>query len=538
MRKIAFSLLLFFCSLARVQANDSLALAQSYINLALTVEYFDSLSSDRVSRILPYLDGELKSISNKKFREENQVLLLLSEAHLQFLEAKHSFVNRKSVTRLQLLQWKAQLDSVNQGVEEINRVSTPRTWQDNEYYTLIGVTRENFSRLTRGANEMKDQLNTLINLDLYPDFKQIYFQAKDQKKYAFEELQKLAGLYGMSLEFSTLQLGNFKLKNTSIPNTIPPTTDYELSQSLHLISQFLQLEYIANHARSLKSTLDLYDALFVFESRINSQDSLEFNNSEYAFREDIPKDDFFRTEFSPEKIMSLRQKIERRFPLGEDLIEKEKRFISATMGSPRPSQSDKFYFPKVAPLPSSKIAIPNFLPTTERLGDVDIHVRRSFEEAGYRGRLHYYYLHEPGFAVTTAIERIQKNGSPVSPEDTRWDLRGNPNGSFSLYQVFRSIFFATESDFRLIACVVSAKEAITSDTASGMEVFIEMQKKSYSALPNDLRDVRMKDKTLTILVYHFFQSDIGQVPVLDQSKRLTVYQHLERTPTLRTLTAN
>jgi hypothetical protein len=278
--------------------------------------------------------------------------------------------------------------------------------------------------------------------------------------------------------------------------------------------------------------------LFVFESRINSQDSLEFNNSEYAFREDIPKDDFFRTEFSPEKIMSLRQKIERRFPLGEDLIEKEKRFISATMGSPRPSQSDKFYFPKVAPLPSSKIAIPNFLPTTERLGDVDIHVRRSFEEAGYRGRLHYYYLHEPGFAVTTAIERIQKNGSPVSPEDTRWDLRGNPNGSFSLYQVFRSIFFATESDFRLIACVVSAKEAITSDTASGMEVFIEMQKKSYSALPNDLRDVRMKDKTLTILVYHFFQSDIGQVPVLDQSKRLTVYQHLERTPTLRTLTAN
>ena len=185
MQKIAFSFLLFFCFMSRAQANDSLTLAQSYINLSLTVEYFDSLSTDRVSRILPFLDGELKGISNRKFREENQVLLLLSEAQLQFLEAKHSFVNRKSVTRPQLLYWKAQLDSVNQRVEEINRVNNSRTWQDNEYYTLIGVTRENFSRLTRGANEMKDQLNTLINLDLYPDFKQIYFQAKERSMIIF-----------------------------------------------------------------------------------------------------------------------------------------------------------------------------------------------------------------------------------------------------------------------------------------------------------------------------------------------------------------
>lgn len=538
MQKIAFSILLFFCSLVRVQANDSLALAQSYINLSLTIEYFDSLSADRISHILPYVGSELDKITHEQFRRENATLLLLSEAQLQFLEAKSSFANRSTVTRAQLLQWKAQLDSVNQGVEEINRNSNPRTWQDNDYYTLIGVTRENFSRLTRGANEMKDQLNTLINLDLYPDFKQIYFQAKDQKKYAFEELQKLAGLYGMSLEFSTLQLGNFKLKNTSIPNTIPPTSDYQLSQALHLISQFLQLEYIANHARSVKSTPDLYGVLFEFESQFNSQDSLRFNNSEYSFREDIPKDDFFRTEFSPEKITSLRQKIERRFPLGEDFPGEEKRFISATMGSPRPSQSDKFYFPKVAPFPSTKIAIPDFLPTTEQLGDVDEHIRKSFESAGYQGRLHYFYLHEPGFAVTTGIERIQKDGSPVKPEDTRWDLRGGANGSFSLYQVFRSIFFATESDFRLMACVVSAKEARTGSEPGTFSDFSRLLENSYSSLPRDLRNVKLADKTLTILVYHFFQSDIGQVPVLDTSKRLTVYQHLDRTPTLRTLTAN
>jgi hypothetical protein len=67
---------------------------------------------------------------------------------------------------------------------------------------------------------------------------------------------------------------------------------------------------------------------------------------------------------------------------------------------------------------------------------------------------------------------------------------------------------------------------------------MDLLKKSYTVLPNDLRDVRMKDKTLTVLVYHFFQSDIGQVPVLDLSKRLTAFQHLERTRTLHNLTTN
>ena len=51
------------------------------------------------------------------------------------------------------------------------------------------------------------------------------------------------------------------------------------------------------------------------------------------------------------------------------------------MANKRIYHSVKLYFPKVAPLPSSKIAIPNFLPTTERLGDVDTHIRKSFEEA-------------------------------------------------------------------------------------------------------------------------------------------------------------
>jgi len=178
MQKIAFSLLLFFSCLVRVQANDSLTLAQSYINLSLTVEYFDSLSSDRVSRILPFLDGELKGISNQQFRQENQVLLLLSEAQLQFLETKHSFVNRKSLTRPQLLQWKAKLDSAHLAIKKLEQIKGLDNWQSNQYYKLIGVTEENLWRLNYNIENLQKELSPLINQDIYPDFKRIYFYSK------------------------------------------------------------------------------------------------------------------------------------------------------------------------------------------------------------------------------------------------------------------------------------------------------------------------------------------------------------------------
>lgn len=536
MQKIVFSLLLFFSCLVRVQANDSLTLAQSYINLSLTVEYFDSLSSERVARILPFLEGELKGISNQKFRQENEVLLLLSEAQLQFLETKHSFVNRKSLTRTQLLHWKAQLDSANSLVNEIWKSSHPSDWKGNEYYQLIGVTKENFELLTKGISSLKDSLNKQVNLDLYPDFKRLYFKAKNQGDYQFDSLQYLVGIYGMSLNFEILENSDFPSDKIPALTNSQGSLYFEIAHGLNLISSYLQLDYIAKVAKSVQSKSELHNSMAKMRVRLNIQDPVNYDNQYGFFRSDIPKDEFIRTEFTEEKLDELSKLLLEKFPPEED--QGVELVLGASRGLAGEKSIEKFYFPKVAPFPSSKIAIPDFLPTTERLGDVDQHIRESFEAAGYQGRLHYFYLHEPGFAVTTAIERIQKDGSPVSPEDTRWDLRGNPSGSFSLYQVFRSIFFATESDFRIIACVVSAAEARTGSEQGSFGFFTKLLENSYSTLPKDLRNMKLKDKTLTILVYHFFQSDIGQVPVLDRSKRLTVNQHLEKTRNLRNLTAN
>ena len=536
--KLLFSALLFFLSFYRVQANDSLALAQSYINLSLTIEYFDSLNSDRISRIIPYLQGELKGITDESFRAQNGALRMLTQAQLVFLKTKFSYETRKGISRPQLLAWKAGLDSADSYLQTMRSVSNVREWAYNEYYELIGVTSENLERLTSGIWRMKYELNKHFNLDIYPDVQRLYFKAKESGQYHFDSLQYFVGLYGMSLDFSILANSDFPNRELEQIITANRWSYYRVDLAIELISRYLQLDYVAKKAHDVRSKKDLHEALGDFEWKLNLGDSLQFLDNSSNYRNDIAKDNFFITELGETTIASLREHLLNKFPLDPDehpekLLSRERAMLEAGNG-----HDERFYFPKVAPFPSAKISIQNFLKDSVRLEQVDHYIRKNFEAAGYLGRLHYFYLHEPGFAVTTGIERIQKDGAPKSPESSRWDLTAGADGSFSLYKIFKAIFFATESDFRIIACVVSTKEAVTGNTPGSFEVFSRLLERSYSSLPTDLAKVEMPQKTLTILVYHFYQSDIGQVPVLDTSKRLTVYQHLEKTRSLKKITEN
>ena len=74
----------------------------------------------------------------------------------------------------------------------------------------------------------------------------------------------------------------------------------------------------------------------------------------------------------------------------------------------------------------------------------------------------------------------------------------------------------------------SSKKATATDMA-------DLIKNSYSSLPLDLESISLPDKTLTILVYHFNQSDIGEVPVLASSDKLIVAQHFRKTYPLEQL---
>ncbi|WP_289029860.1 hypothetical protein [uncultured Algoriphagus sp.] len=529
--KIGLFISLFFICQLKSKANDSLSIAQSYINLSLTIEYFDSLSQERISKILPFVESDLSRIKDQSLDTKNGFIFHLSQAQLNFLKIKTSFsssLKAYSITRPDLLAWKTQLDETIQLVDTWEKSQIISSDNSNQYFEIIGVTDENFEKFTQALFDFRDELNTQINLNIYPDIRRIYFQAKNQDKYFFDSLDYYVSLFDMDIDFSIL----------GSPSIYQLSKGYTISHAIALISNFLQLKYISKKNKYVGSTYELHKAMNDLEIELNLADSSRFLDYSNNYRNDIPKDDFFRSEFTQETINYLREELLKKFTVDPD--DRPELLLGHSMEERNLETMipTKFYFPKIAPFPSAKIAIPNFLEDSVRLEQVDNFIKKSFEDAGYKERLHYFYLHEPGFAVTTGIERIQKDGSPKTPETSRWDLSGGFEGSLSLYRIFKAIFFATESDFRIIACIVSPNEAITSIEATSFSTFTSLMENYYSSLPPDLREVELPNKTLTILVYHFLQSDIGEVPVLDISKRLTVSQHLEKTRSLKSLTAD
>ena len=184
----------------------------------------------------------------------------------------------------------------------------------------------------------------------------------------------------------------------------------------------------------------------------------------------------------------------------------------------------KYYFPIPAPFPSAYLYINNFKPGLTTMKQVDNYFKNVFNKKGYAGHLHYYYV-QSGFALTTSLEKINKDGSPVSGSK-RWSVSIGGNGSFSLYETFKSIFFTTESNFRIIALIISPNAASVQRSPSSIGAMQDLLTYSYPSLPKALEDFSLPQKTLTVLVYNFYQSDIGKVPMLDVSKRLTVKDHL------------
>ena len=94
-----------------VKKNDSLTLAQAYINLTLTQQYFNTLSNKRISKILPFEKSELKSIEDSEFIKGNNTLYNFTYSLLYLNEAKLFFRKNTKYDRENLLQWKNLLDT-------------------------------------------------------------------------------------------------------------------------------------------------------------------------------------------------------------------------------------------------------------------------------------------------------------------------------------------------------------------------------------------------------------------------------------------
>ena len=389
-------------------------------------------------------------------------------------------------------------------------------------------------QLEDNLSKLKSELTRFINKDIYPDFKRIFFEAKNTNQYHFDSLSYFASIYDMPLDMSiknnlpeSKAIENYGVHNLSIKS------HYTLAIGLDVISKYLQLSYVIKDSRGGDTThLDLYNlyhSYFDFREHLNPEDSLRFWYDDGI----IPKDSFFSKEVNQSACDSLYKLLKEKYPY--DYVPVESMPIVGASAPLEPEKS-KYFFPNPAPFPSAFLYVRNYKPGLKTMHQVDNYFKTIFNRAGYAGHLHYYYV-QSGYAFTTSLEKINKEGTPVSGSK-RWDVSVGGNGSFSLYETFKSIFFETESNFRIIALVISPGGASIQNSPASIGAMQDLLTYSYPSLPKDLEDISLPQKTLTILVYNFYQSDIGKVPMLDVSNHLSVKSHLTKSGLAQLLSNN
>lgn len=524
-RSIALTFLLCSSLIGFTQnrlTNDSLTLAQAFVNLSLTAEYSDSIETQRMSSILSFERSELRSIRNSSLIDSNEQLMLFSESLWHYAKAKEIFRLKpdSNLHRKTLLQWK---DTLNLAIDFLIEARDVRTLAEHPFYEFIDYNNDSYRNRGSNLRRLKHEFSPYFNRDIYADFKRIFNRAIATNQYQFDSLRSFCNLYNipLNLEFIALNDTSFTYGYYS--------HNYRLARALDLIARYLELDYISRGHLEDVSVFALYEAYRDFTFDLNPESARFRYNDGF-----IEKDDFFETYINETTVEALYQRIRNRYPTNA--------FSSSSGGEVAANRAmnidrEKYYFPTPAPFPTVKMAIPNFKPELRTLAQVDQYIRQSFIEAGYEGRLHYFYIREPGFAVTTGIERINEDGSPHSGTQ-RWDLTPGNDDDWTLASIFRAMFFRTESEYRMIACIVSAEEIQTTSQAPSLSLINNLIRKSYASLPADLRHIELVDKTLSVLLYHYTQDDIGKVPKLNQNTILTVRNHFQMTPTLSTILSN
>jgi hypothetical protein len=250
--------------------NDSITLAQAYVNLTLTKEYFEGLSVERISKILPFEMSELAAITDKQFRSDSSGLFNFSYSLLYFNKAKFLYRTRKNMKREELIQWK---ESLEKAIDYFNRAKALANWdQEVPFYKLINYSRTSYSSLHQELFTLKSLFTPYFNEDIYPDFQRIFLKAKNNNHFEIDSLAYFAGLY--ELEYSTSIIDKkYDYYNYNFgPNTLPlvseynhwerdydynPYTDpiksaYLLDEKLDLISRYVQLKSLASQSNEEK----------------------------------------------------------------------------------------------------------------------------------------------------------------------------------------------------------------------------------------------------------------------------------------------
>jgi len=498
---------------------DSFILAQSYINLSIITSNFSELSSENISKILSAEKNALLDIKDTKFMYENSTLYNFTYSLFHFSEAKLLYKDKSEINRYELVQWKNSLERAMRSYNfSINMNTLSENLEQDDFYELIKFTGDSQVQLSRRIYNLKKEFTPFFNDNIYPEFKRIFYGAKSTGNYEFESLFLYAGIYNLSLKMTILNLKSADNEEFTFPSI---ELNYSLDPKLDLISRYLQLKYLA----SVKDT-NLPEGL--------SMDKLY--DEYYYLRWDVQdyNDAFFEKELNSKALGILYEELQAKFP--HEIKDDDKDGVSdlneslpghpiAAVGGQILYSEDYFYFPNPAPKASADLTVSNYKPNLTILGDVDRHMSGILKTAGYEKHINYYYHELDGFAMTTSLEKFNSDGSKVQ-EDERWVTNLGSDGKFSYYETFKSLFFELESEFRMFAFIVGSKNITISNTSLSEGFAEQLIKNSYPSLPEDLKYKTLPNKTLSVLVYHFHQKNIGIVPMLDISGKISALEHV------------
>lgn len=203
--------------------DETITLAQAYMNLYLTSTYFDTIPVGRIRKILAFENDEIKSLKDNAFISANSTLYNFTNAIFYLNQSKLLFLNIRQVDRGFLRRVKSIL---GRGINFYNsaKIDEYKTFlsENNKLYEMIKFDSESNVELKTEIRSLKNEFNVLFNQDIYTDFKRVFFAAKDMDKYYIDSLSYFSGIYDMPLNMeilnNTRDFNSFSFGNSNFIN--------------------------------------------------------------------------------------------------------------------------------------------------------------------------------------------------------------------------------------------------------------------------------------------------------------------------------
>jgi hypothetical protein len=493
------------------------ATAQAFINLSLIQAKFDQLSSSEITSILASHEGDLSEVKDELFISQNSTLYNFTYSLLYENTARLLFRSKQNISRKILLEWK---ETLERGIEfyNLSQNKLEETEDQKEFHALIKFQDDDVASLSGNIYWLKGQFTPYFNEDVYPDFQRIYYKAKNSGEYDFDGLKAFAGIYNLSLDMSLLGLDpNPEQSNLGI------SKEYRLENRHELISDYLQFTFLASDQFFTPVGFDVEGLYYSYNRFLNAL------NGE--------KDEFIVRELNSETIDQLFRELQTKFPFDDfstgtvDSLSGENMGSNSSIVITRPILEEDYDFPTEAPLASVRLNSSNYKPELKTLGQVDEFLRTEFFAAGYQDQLHYYYASD-GFAITTSLERFNLDGSAV-PSESRFVKSLTEVKKLSYYEIFKSMFFDIEYNYRMFALVIASNATTMSNDGMTPGFATQIIANSYDALPEDLTNKELPNKTLSVFVYHFRLNVNNGTVELDLSGEISAQEYLNNAGLIR-----